>query len=77
MIGHPESVKRRARGKARPTQEQLSFRAGLSRPYISQLGSNLKSPTVITLFRICDPGEIAPIPPVSIYLQLLQDPPRG
>ncbi len=35
------------------TKEELSFRAGLSRPYISQLERNLKSPTVDTLFLIC------------------------
>jgi transcriptional regulator with XRE-family HTH domain len=36
------------------TQEQLSFRAELSRPYVSQLERGLKSPTGDTLFRICD-----------------------
>ena len=36
------------------TQEQLAFRAGLSRPYISELERDMKSPTVDTLFRICD-----------------------
>jgi transcriptional regulator with XRE-family HTH domain len=36
------------------TQEQLSFRAGLSRPYISELERDLKSPTIDTLFLICD-----------------------
>ena len=45
---------RKLRERAALTQEQLSFRAGLSRPYISQLERNLKSPTVDTLFRICD-----------------------
>jgi transcriptional regulator with XRE-family HTH domain len=45
---------RRLREQAKLTQEQLSFRAGLSRPYISQLERDLKSPTVDTLFRICD-----------------------
>ena len=40
------------------TQEQLSFRAGLSRPYISQLERDLRSPTVDTLFRICDALEV-------------------
>jgi transcriptional regulator with XRE-family HTH domain len=45
---------RKAREQAALTQEQLSFRAGLARPYISQLERNLKSPTVDTLFRICD-----------------------
>ena len=45
---------RKARQLAGLTQEQLSFRAGLSRPYISQLERDMKSPTVETLFRICD-----------------------
>jgi transcriptional regulator with XRE-family HTH domain len=45
---------RKARERAGLTQELLSFRAGLSRPYISQLERNLKSPTVATLFLICD-----------------------
>ena len=43
-----------ARTAAGLTQEQLSFRAGLSRPYISQLERNLKSPTLDTLFLLCD-----------------------
>ena len=45
---------RKARERAGITQEELSFRAGLSRPYISQLERDMKSPTVDTLFRICD-----------------------
>ena len=45
---------RKLRERAGLTQEQLSFRADLSRPYISQLEQNHKSPTVDTLFRICD-----------------------
>jgi transcriptional regulator with XRE-family HTH domain len=36
---------RKARERAELPQEQLSFKAGLSRPYISQLKRNLKSPT--------------------------------
>ena len=42
------------------TQEQLSFRADLSRPYVSQLERDLKSPTVDTLFRICDALDVSP-----------------
>jgi transcriptional regulator with XRE-family HTH domain len=44
----------RARTAAGLTQEQLSFLAGLSRPYISQLERDLKSPTLETLFLICE-----------------------
>jgi DNA-binding XRE family transcriptional regulator len=45
---------REARERAGLTQEKLSFRAGLSRPYISQLERGLKSPTLDTLFLLCD-----------------------
>jgi transcriptional regulator with XRE-family HTH domain len=45
---------RRARERAGLTQERLAFQAGLSRPYISQLERGLKSPTLETLFLICD-----------------------
>ena len=50
---------RKARQRAGLTQERLSFLAGLSRPYISELERNLKSPTVETLFRICDALNVA------------------
>ena len=45
---------RKLRERAGLTKEQLSFRADLSLPYVSQLERDLKSPTVDTLFRICD-----------------------
>jgi transcriptional regulator with XRE-family HTH domain len=45
---------RRAREAAGLTQERLAFRAGLSRPYISQLERDLKSPTLHALFRVCE-----------------------
>lgn len=45
---------RKAREQAGLTQEQLSFQAEFSRPYISQLERGLKSPTVEALFRLCD-----------------------
>jgi len=50
---------RKARQRAGLTQEQLSFRAGVSRPYISELERNHKSPTVDTLFRICDALQVS------------------
>ncbi len=50
---------RKARERAGLTQEELSFRAGLSRPYVSQLERNLKSPTVATLFLICDALDVS------------------
>lgn len=45
---------RKSRQRAGLTQEELAFRAGLSRPYISELERDLKSPTLDTLFLICD-----------------------
>jgi transcriptional regulator with XRE-family HTH domain len=45
---------RDARTKAGLTQEQLSFAAKIDRTYVSLLENNKKSPTVDTLFRICD-----------------------
>ncbi len=50
---------RRLRERANMTQEQLSFRVGLSRQYISLLELNRKSPTLNTLFMICDALGIA------------------
>jgi transcriptional regulator with XRE-family HTH domain len=45
---------RKAREEAGLTQEKLAFRAGLSRPYVSQLERDMKSPTLDALFRLCD-----------------------
>ena len=45
---------RKAREGAGLTQERLAFRAGVSRPYVSQLERDLKSPTMDALFRICE-----------------------
>jgi transcriptional regulator with XRE-family HTH domain len=44
---------RKAREKAGLTQEQLAFRAGIHRTYVSLLERDLKSPTLNTLFRLC------------------------
>lgn len=44
---------RTARTGAGLTQEELAFRAGLDRAYISQLENDHKSPTVDTLVRLC------------------------
>jgi transcriptional regulator with XRE-family HTH domain len=50
---------RKAREEAKMTQEELSFAAEIDRTYVSQLERELKSPTVDTLFRICDALGIA------------------
>jgi len=44
---------RNARLKAGLTQEEVAFRAGVDRSYLSELERNLKSPTVEMLFRLC------------------------
>ena len=44
---------RKARLKARLSQEALADKAGLHRTYISLLERNKKSPTLETLLRIC------------------------
>ncbi len=49
----------KARARAGLTQERLSFKAELSREYISQLERNLKSPTLATLFQICDALDVS------------------
>jgi transcriptional regulator with XRE-family HTH domain len=51
MLG--EELKK-AREQAGKTQEKLALDAGLSRPYISQLERDKKSPTLDTLFLLCD-----------------------
>lgn len=44
---------RKARMKAGLTQEELAFRAGISRQYVSLLELDQKSPTVDLLIRVC------------------------
>lgn len=45
---------RRVRQAARLTQEELAFRSGVTRNYISLVELNQNSPTLDTLFKICD-----------------------
>ncbi len=49
----------KARLAAGMTQEELAFAARLDRTYISRLEHDKKSPTLDTLFRICDALGIA------------------
>jgi len=46
------TVLREARLAAKLTQEELAFRAGLDRTYISHLEHDKKSPTLDVLFRL-------------------------
>ncbi|MBN1766346.1 MAG: helix-turn-helix transcriptional regulator [Sedimentisphaerales bacterium] len=45
---------RKYREKAGLTQEELAFQAGIHRTYVSLLERDKKSPTIDTLFRLCD-----------------------
>jgi transcriptional regulator with XRE-family HTH domain len=45
---------RKARLAAGLTQEELGFRAGVTRNYVSMMELGTNSPTVNTLFRVCD-----------------------
>jgi transcriptional regulator with XRE-family HTH domain len=45
---------RKAREAAGLTQEEVSFRAGVHRTYVSMLEREKKSPTLDVLFRLCD-----------------------
>jgi transcriptional regulator with XRE-family HTH domain len=51
MLGE---VLRRARRRAGLTQEELSFRAGVHRTYVSMLERDIKSPTLDVLMRLGD-----------------------
>lgn len=57
MIGE---VLKQARKEAGLTQEELAFETGLSRSYISFLERDKKSPTLKTLFDICEVLEVRP-----------------
>ena len=50
---------RKAREKAGLTQEQLTFKAGVHRTYVSLLERDIKSPTLNTLFRLCVAMEVS------------------
>jgi len=51
MLG---AILKKARADAGLSQEELAFRAGIDRTYVSQLENDKKSPTVQMLFRICE-----------------------
>ncbi len=48
------------RKKVGLTQEQLAEKAGIHRTYVSLLERNLKSPTIDTLFLICNALHVKP-----------------
>ncbi|MBA2396883.1 MAG: helix-turn-helix transcriptional regulator [Ktedonobacteraceae bacterium] len=64
---------RSARKTAHLTQEELAFRAGLDRTYISLLERGIKSPTLTTFFQLCQVLDQKPdIFIACIYAQLTQ-----
>lgn len=62
---------RRIRKAANLTQEELAFRAGLDRTYISLLERGIKSPTLKTFFRLCSVLNQKPEELIAIVYQLL------
>jgi transcriptional regulator with XRE-family HTH domain len=68
---------REAREKAGLSQEQLAFRAGVDRTYVSQLENDKKSPTVQTLFRLCGAMKASPATVIArLERRLAQRPPN-
>ena len=59
---------RKARLKAGLTQEQLAFKAKISRNYVSLLELDEKSPTVHVLMRVCKAIGVKP----SIMIQSIE-----
>lgn len=51
---------RKSRLAAGLTQEELAFRAGIARNYVSLLELDRKSPTLKTLFALCRPLGVRP-----------------
>ncbi len=46
-------ILRQVRQEKRLSQEQLAFKAELHRTYISQLERGIKSPSLLTIYKIC------------------------
>jgi transcriptional regulator with XRE-family HTH domain len=64
---------RQVRKEARLSQEELGFRTGLDRTYISLLERGKKSPTLVTFFRLCHVLDQKPdVFIASVYKQLLR-----
>lgn len=64
---------RRVRKAANLTQEELAFRTGLDRTYISLLERGLKSPTLTTFFRLCQELDQKPdIFIAHVYQQIMK-----
>lgn len=62
-------VLKRLRKSMKFSQEELAFKSGLDRTYISMLERNIKQPTITTIFLLADGLEMKP----SEFVQLLED----
>ena len=51
------------------SQEELAFKSGLDRTYISMMERNIKQPTITTIFLLADALEMKP----SEFVQQLED----
>ena len=72
------SVLRQLRRSAFLTQEELAFKVGLARTYVSLLERGVKSPTLIVFFRLCVVLEQKPDEVIAeIYRRILQDQGEG
>lgn len=67
MLGRILKETRKAAGM---TQEALALAAGVDRSYVSQLERDLKSPTIQTLFRLCESLHVRPS---TIIIRLEQE----
>lgn len=51
---------KRARLRSQLSQEELAHRANMDRSHISDLECGKKSPTIDTVFRLCDVMQVSP-----------------
>lgn len=72
MLGE---ILKNARIASGMTQEDLAFKAGVDRSYISMLERDLKSPTLQMLFRLCQATGTSPTKVVSQLEREAEDDP--
>ncbi len=63
------AVLRKIRKATYFTQEELAFKSGLDRTYISMLERNIKQPTITTIFLLATAMEMKP----SEFVRLLEE----
>jgi transcriptional regulator with XRE-family HTH domain len=70
-------VLRQSRRERGLSQEELGFRSGYHRTYISLLERGLKSPSLRTIFQLADALEIAPSEMILSVQSLFEKAPRN